>query len=334
MASNSSKNIDHGNYIPSPILPGMKVADGEHIRKVFVLGSADAAAGADIAESSALRTPSRHPQSGCHPLKWPRAAMDSATSAPTADSNNIVTEHGASAETPVGSTVSPTAKTNPSVAERVEAPVGSTGSPTTKVTEIPSNIEVGADATLDLTVIVLPGVSARIPLTIDLTGAHSEVRLSGIYLCSGHNDVTFDITMHHRTGDCRSQQTFNGLATGEAKCGFFGKIVIAPDAQRTEAFQENHNILLSDTARVNTKPRLEIYADDVKCSHGATVGKLNEDEQFYMRSRGIPEDEAKVLQMISFVAPVLETIPEEATCGDLSRSAVAGLVENAIRCFA
>ena len=334
MALNSSKNIDHGNYIPSPIVPGIKIADGEHLRKVFVLGSADAAAGADIAESSALRTPSRHPQSGCHPLKWPRAAMDSATSAPTADSNNIVTEHGASAETPVGSTVSPTAKTNPSVAERVEATVGSTGSPTTKVTEIPSNIEVGADATLDLTVIVLPGVSARIPLTIDLTGAHSEVRLSGIYLCSGHDEVTFDITMHHRTGDCRSQQTFNGLATGEAKCGFFGKIVIAPDAQRTEAFQENHNILLSDTARVNTKPRLEIYADDVKCSHGATVGKLNEDEQFYMRSRGIPEDEAKVLQMISFVAPVLETIPEEATCGDLSRSAVAGLVENAIRCFA
>lgn len=323
MASNSSKNIDHGNYIPSPIVPGIKIADGEHLRKVFVLGSADAAAGADIAESSALRAPSRHPQSGCHPLKWPpRAAMDSATSAPTADPDNIITDHVATSVLAVCSTNSPTAKTALPVTERVE------------VTEIPSNIEVGADATLDLTVIVLPGVSARIPLTIDLTGAHSEVRLSGIYLCSGHDDVTFDITMHHRTGDCRSQQTFNGLATGEAKCGFFGKIVIAPDAQRTEAFQENHNILLSDTARVNTKPRLEIYADDVKCSHGATVGKLNEDEQFYMRSRGIPEDEAKVLQMISFVAPVLETIPEEATCGELSRSAVAGLVENAIRCFA
>ncbi len=305
MALNSSKNIDHGNYIPSPILPGMKVADGEHIRKVFVL----AAAGAEVAESSALRAPSRHPQSGCHPFIWPRAAIDSATSAPTADSNNIVTEHGASAETPVGST----------------------GSPTTKVTEIPSNIEVGADAALDLTVIVLPGVSARIPLTIDLTGAHSEVRLSGIYLCSGHDEVTFDITMHHRTGDCRSRQTFNGLATGEAKCGFFGKIVIAPEAQRTEAFQENHNILLSDSARINTKPRLEIYADDVKCSHGATVGKLNEDEQFYMRSRGIPEEEAKVLQMISFVAPVLENIPEDSTDGTPARTAVAELVENAIR---
>ncbi len=306
---NSSKNIDHGNYIPSPILPGMKVADGEHIRKVFVLSADDVAAGAEVAESSALRATSRHPQSGCHPFIWPRAAIDSATSAPTADSNNIVTEHGASAETPVGST----------------------GSPTTKVTEIPSNIEVGADAALDLTVIVLPGVSARIPLTIDLTGAHSEVRLSGIYLCSGHDEVTFDITMHHRTGDCRSRQTFNGLATGEAKCGFFGKIVIAPEAQRTEAFQENHNILLSDSARINTKPRLEIYADDVKCSHGATVGKLNEDEQFYMRSRGIPEEEAKVLQMISFVAPVLENIPEDSTDGTPARTAVAELVENAIR---
>ena len=290
----------------------MKVADGEHIRKVFVLSADDVAAGAEVAESSALRAPSRHPQSGCHPFIWPRAAIDSATSAPTADSNNIVTEHGASAETPVGST----------------------GSPTTKVTEIPSNIEVGANAALDLTVVVLPGVSARIPLTIDLTGAHSEVRLSGIYLCSGHDDVTFDITMHHRTGDCCSRQIFNGLAAGEAKCGFFGKIVIAPDAQRTEAFQENHNILLSDSARVNTKPRLEIYADDVKCSHGATVGKLNEDEQFYMRSRGIPEDEAKVLQMISFVAPVLEAVPEESSDGSPCRSAVAGQVENAIRSFA
>lgn len=260
MALNSSKNIDHGNYIPTPVVPGMKVADGEHIRKVFVLSAGTAA-----------------------------------------------------------------------------EPVVRQNSPTIEAscrTEVPENIEVGADAALDLTVIVLPGVTARIPLTIDLTGAHSEVRLSGIFLCSGHDNVTFDITMHHRTGDCRSSQIFNELAAEEAKCGFFGKIVIAPDAQRTEAFQENHNILLSDSARINTKPRLEIYADDVKCSHGATVGKLNEDEQFYMRSRGIPEDEAKVLQMISFVAPVLENIPEEGSDGLPSRAAVAEQVENAIRSLA
>ena len=83
-----------------------------------------------------------------------------------------------------------------------------------------------------------------------------------------------------------------------------------PDAQVTEAYQENHNLLLSDTAKADTQPQLEIYADDVKCSHGATIGKLNEEEQFYMRSRGIPESEAKVLQMVSFISSVLEILPE------------------------
>ena len=353
MALNSSKNIDHGNYIPSPIVHGVKVADGEHIRKVFVLSSADVAAGAGVAEQEALvgavvgSTGSPNVKSATEPTT--ESATEPTTESvaePTTESvaepvevtdsstvNQIDSETAPLVTEPTSDLVAEIVEVTCSEIQQVHQPVTSTGS-VTGLPSIPSNIEVGTDASLDLTVIVLPGVSARIPLTIDLTGAHSEVRLSGIYLCSGHDDVTFDITMHHRTGDCRSQQTFNGLASGEAKCGFFGKIVIAPDAQRTEAFQENHNILLSDSARVNTKPRLEIYADDVKCSHGATVGKLNEDEQFYMRSRGIPEEEAKVLQMISFVAPVLETIPEEATEGDLSRSAVAGLVESAIRSFA
>ena len=81
--------------------------------------------------------------------------------------------------------------------------------------------------------------------------------------------------------------------------------------RKTAAFQENHNILLSDYARVNTRPQLEIYADDVKCSHGATVGRLNEEELFYMRSRGISLEDAKVLQMVSFLSPVMEGIQEE-----------------------
>ena len=184
---------------------------------------------------------------------------------------------------------------------------------------------VGAGAKLDITVIVLPGCSARIPVTIDLTGPGAEVILKGIYLCSGTDEVTFDITMHHRAEGCTSRQLFNGLAAGSSQCAFFGKIIVAPEAQKTEAYQENHNIVLSDDASVNTKPRLEIYADDVKCSHGATVGKLDEDEQFYMRSRGIPEDEAKVLQMISFVAPVLDGIDD----GPLTRK-----IEEAIRSLA
>ena len=92
----------------------------------------------------------------------------------------------------------------------------------------------------------------------------------------------------------------------------------APDAQKTEAYQENHNILLDDTARVETRPQLEIYADDVECSHGATTGYLNPDEQFYMRSRGIPEDEARRLQVISFLSSVLEDVPEEVRDGILA----------------
>lgn len=91
---------------------------------------------------------------------------------------------------------------------------------------------------------------------------------------------------------------------------FYGLIYVKQDAQNTKAYQENHNILLSEHARVETKPQLEIYADDVECSHGATIGRLNEDEQFYMRSRGIPEDEARVLQMISFISPIVEHLED------------------------
>ena len=145
---------------------------------------------------------------------------------------------------------------------------------------------VGKDASLDITVVMLPGHSAELPLTVDLMGEGSEVRLAGICLCKDDDQVTIDITMNHRSGHCKSQQIFNTLAAGASKSAFFGKIVVAPEAQKTEAYQENHNIVL-------------------------TVGKLNEDEQFYMRSRGIPEEEAKVLQMISFVAPILTHVGDE-----------------------
>lgn len=181
---------------------------------------------------------------------------------------------------------------------------------------------VGTDASLELIFIVLPGISAEIPLTVDLCGEHAQATLAGIYLASGAENadsVTFDIKMCHRVPNCTSRQLFNGLAAGSARCNFFGRIIVAPDAQQTEAYQENHNILLSEEARINTKPQLEIYADDVKCSHGATIGRLNEDEQFYMRSRGIPEEEAKVLQMISFVAPVVTRLEDPELIGRIEQ---------------
>lgn len=163
---------------------------------------------------------------------------------------------------------------------------------------------VGAGEKLELTFVVLPGESRDIDVTVDLVGEGAEVSLKGLYLCGGDERVNFRILMHHRAPGCVSHQLFNGIAGGTARVSFDGRIIVAPDAQQTEAYQENHNILLSDAAHVETTPQLEIYADDVKCSHGATVGRLDEDAQFYMRSRGIPEKEARVLQMLSFLSPV------------------------------
>ena len=117
--------------------------------------------------------------------------------------------------------------------------------------------------------------------------------------------VNIRILMHHRAPGCHSTQKIHGIAGGRARIDFHGTIVVAPDAQKTEAYQENHNIVLTTEARVKTEPQLEIYADDVKCSHGATVGQLNVDELFYMRSRGIPEADAQTLQMLSFLSPVI-----------------------------
>ena len=174
-----------------------------------------------------------------------------------------------------------------------------------------SQYQVAAGEVLNLQFTVLPGDSRDIDVRIDLAGPGAEAHLKGLYLCRADEKVNFHIVMHHRAPGCKSTQLFNGIAGGTAQVRFDGTIIVAPDAQKTEAYQENHNIVLTDTARVETKPQLEIYADDVKCSHGATVGSLNEDELFYMRSRGIPEAEAKTLQMLSFLSPVIPGDREE-----------------------
>lgn len=165
--------------------------------------------------------------------------------------------------------------------------------------------QVQAGELLELQFTVLPGESRDIDVTVDLLGPGAELRLKGLYLCSGTEKVNFRILVHHRAPGCKSTQLVKGIAGGQAQVSFHGTIVVAPDAQQTEAYQENHNIVLTDTARVDTQPRLEIYADDVKCSHGATVGQLNEDERFYMRSRGIPDALSRILQMRSFLSPVI-----------------------------
>ena len=171
--------------------------------------------------------------------------------------------------------------------------------------------QVAAGEKLELHYVVLPGESRDIDLSIDLIGPGAQAHVKALYLCKADEKVNFRILMHHRAPGCHSTQQVKGIAGGCAQVHFDGTIVVAPDAQQTEAYQENHNIVLTEQARVQTRPQLEIYADDVKCSHGATVGQLNADELFYMRSRGIPEAEARTLQMLSFLSPVVPVGREE-----------------------
>ena len=191
--------------------------------------------------------------------------------------------------------------------------------------QIVRDIEVQSGQRKDMVLLVYPGVSCDIRLDVTLAGEGAEANIYGAYVCGGDEKVKIAVDMHHDLPHCNSRQLFKGIAGGKSRVDFYGKIIVAQDAQRTEAYQENHNILLSDDAKVDTKPQLEIYADDVKCSHGATIGRLNEEEQFYMRSRGITLEDAKVLQMISFIAPVLEQIPEE------ERDSISQQLETAIR---
>ena len=187
------------------------------------------------------------------------------------------------------------------------------------------SIEVPGGQRTDMVFLVMPGVSCDVRLDVRLAGEGAEANIYGAYVCGGAEKVKIAVDMHHDLPHCSSRQLFKGIAGGSARVDFYGKIIVAQDAQKTEAYQENHNILLTDGAKVDTKPQLEIYADDVKCSHGATIGRLSEEEQFYMRSRGITLEDAKVLQMISFIAPVLENIPET------DRESVALQFEDAIR---
>ncbi len=189
----------------------------------------------------------------------------------------------------------------------------------------PQSIVVEKDAEVNIVIVVFPQTSCDVKLDVRLVGVGAQANVYGAYVCGGEEKVKIAVDMHHEVPHCNSRQLFKGIAGGTSRVDFYGKIIVAQDAQRTEAYQENHNILLSDDARVDTKPQLEIYADDVKCSHGATIGRLNEEEQFYMRSRGITLEDAKVLQMISFLAPVLEAIPEA------DREALSSQIESAIR---
>jgi Fe-S cluster assembly protein SufD len=178
-----------------------------------------------------------------------------------------------------------------------------------------------ADSVLTSTNVNLGGKLVRNDVNVWLNGEHTETWLNGVNLALGDQAIDNHTRIDHAKPNCNSFEVYKSVLGGHAVGTFNGKIFVYEDAQKTDAKQTNQAVLLSPTATYNTKPQLEIFADDVKCTHGATIGRLHEEALFYLRSRGIPEPHAKALLIYAFAAEVLErlTVPE-------ARAALEGLL--------
>lgn len=157
-------------------------------------------------------------------------------------------------------------------------------------------------STAEVTILQLG--SANLDCTVDLDGPGAESRVNGLFLAADGDRCEFSLRTNHNVSDCRSESLVKGVAGGKSTGEFRGLVYVAPDAQRTDARQTSRNIELGDEARIVTKPQLEIYADDVKCSHGATVGQLDGEAILYMRQRGLSDRQARRLQIEGFAADV------------------------------
>ncbi|MBC6367428.1 Fe-S cluster assembly protein SufD [Algoriphagus sp. AK58] len=177
-----------------------------------------------------------------------------------------------------------------------------------------SNIEtdIQKDAKFTSVNISLSGDMVRNNLSLNLLGSNSEGNMFGVYLLNGKTHVDNHTNVDHTIPHAESNELYKGILADQSRGVFNGKIFVRQDAQKTNAFQQNNNILLSEDAIVNTKPQLEIWADDVKCSHGCTVGQLDEEALFYLQARGIDKTSAKGLLLYAFAGEVLEKIEEES----------------------
>ena len=154
----------------------------------------------------------------------------------------------------------------------------------------------------------LGGELTRNNLSIIQNGERIESTINGITIIGSNQHVDHNTLIHHKKPNCNSYQDYKGIFGDNSVGVFNGQVVVEKEAQKTNAFQSNNNVLISDKATINTKPQLEIFADDVKCSHGCTVGQLDQNALFYLRSRGIPEKEATALLMYGFANKVLASV--------------------------
>ena len=163
--------------------------------------------------------------------------------------------------------------------------------------------------------------SANVRYRTDLDGAGAESELDGVFVAGGDEHCVVELRTAHNVPDCRSRSAVKGVAGGRALGEFRGLVYVAPDAQRTDARQQSRNVLLGAEARIDTKPQLEIYADDVKCTHGATVGMMDNEAILYMRQWGLSLQQARSLQIEGFVDDIVLRCPLDAV-----REALVGAV--------
>ena len=167
--------------------------------------------------------------------------------------------------------------------------------------------------------LAMGGAIARHNLHVRLNAPNIETLMYGLYLTRGDQVADNHTAIYHDHPNCNSWEVYKGVMDGDSRAVFNGKVFVRPEAQKTDAKQTNRNLLLSDGARVHTKPQLEIFADDVKCTHGATVGQLDDVALFYLRSRGIGETAARTLLTYAFAAEVVEEVALEPVRLELER---------------
>ena len=189
-----------------------------------------------------------------------------------------------------------------------------------------TKVEQGRNSYLSCTVATLYGGLVDNSFEVKLSGEGAACEINGLYLSDSNQQINNTVSVHHAVGGCLSRQLFKGILDEQATGFFNGHILVDKGAQKTEAYQANHNLLLTHTAKMFTRPHLEIYTDDVKCSHGATIGRIDENALFYLRSRGVSLPEARHLQQFAFANDVLEKI----TVAPL-RERTSALVEKRLR---
>jgi Fe-S cluster assembly protein SufD len=173
-------------------------------------------------------------------------------------------------------------------------------------------VDLKRDSQFESYQVLLGGKVKRLDVLVNHSVGGSHCEMKGVYLPKNKQQVDIHSYIEHKAPNCTTNEVYRGIMADQSKAVFNGRIHIHPDAQKTLAELSNKNLLLSDKAQINTKPELEIYADDVRCAHGATVAQLNETAKFYLRSRGISAQEADIMLSFGFINELLDSIPLDA----------------------